>query len=73
MTDGKPTPKFEVDDPVWIEWSSGPKQGWITEVHHVEYPTKPGNYFVMYGILQKDGKGPEFGRVAERLIARREL
>lgn len=61
---------FKVDDPIWIDWSSGPKQGWITEVLDVPYFHQEGT-FTMYGVLQKDGTS--FERVAERLIARREL
>lgn len=71
MPPDKPVPEFEVDDPIWVHWSNRTEAGWITSVQHIEYPTKPGQYFVMYGVLQRDGK--DFDRVASRLIEKREV
>lgn len=58
--------KFKSDDRVIIDWSSGAKYGWVTQV----LPPPPLCDRNFYRVLQADGSEV---RVAERLLLPRDI
>jgi hypothetical protein len=60
--------QYEADQPVWLCWSSGWKQGWIEGSEDLPYFHGSGT-FTVYSVLQEDGK--TFDRIPTRLLFER--